>query len=79
MEAIVDKLLSQLVTIPIDSGVRKDLVMKINSLGENFAPSKTWYVKTINKLFEMGGDMITSDLSNKFITTLSEFEKETDA
>jgi hypothetical protein len=66
------------VTIPIDSGVRKDLVMKINALGENYAPSKTWYVKTINRLFEMGGDMITQDLSDKFITSLSEFEKETD-
>lgn len=53
--------------------------MKINALGENFAPTKNWYVKTINKLFEMGGDMITSELSNKFITTLSDFEKEIDA
>ena len=79
VEPIVEKLLSQLVTIPIDSGVRKDLVMKINSLGHSFAPTKNWYVKTINRLFEMGGDMITDDLCNKFITKLREFEKETDA
>jgi hypothetical protein len=32
----------------------------------------------MNRLFEMGGDLITSDLSNKFISCISEFEKETD-
>ena len=30
----------------------------------------------MNKLFEIGGDLITSDLSNKFIMSISDFEKE---
>jgi len=32
----------------------------------------------MNKLYEIGGDLITADLSNKFITTISEYEKEID-
>jgi len=79
VEPVTEKLLSQLSSLPVDSGVRKDLVLKINSLGERFAPNNTWYVKTINRLFEMGGDMVTQELSNKFISTLSDFEKETNA
>jgi len=78
VEPIVDKLLAYLKEAPIDSSVRKDLVMKIISLGENYSPSKNWYVKTMNKLFEIGGDLITSDLSNKFISCISDFEKEMD-
>jgi AP-4 complex subunit epsilon-1 len=67
VEAIVEKLLSYLKEAPIESSVRKDLVLKINSLGEQFSPSKNWYVRTMNRLYEMGGDLITADLSNKFI------------
>jgi hypothetical protein len=32
----------------------------------------------MNKLYEMGGDLITADLSNKFICSISEYEKEID-
>ena len=29
----------------------------------------------MNKLFEMGGDLVTQDLTNKFIQSISEYEK----
>ena len=32
----------------------------------------------MNKLYEMGGDLITADLSNKFIQIISEYEKAID-
>jgi len=67
VEAVVEKFLAYLKTAPSESSVRKDLVMKIISLCENYAPNKNWYVKTMNRLFEMGGDLVTGDLSNKFI------------
>ena len=59
VEPIVEKLLSYLKDAPIESSTRKDLVVKINELGEKFAPNKNWYVRIMNKLFEMGGDLIT--------------------
>ena len=78
VEAIVEKLLSYLKEAPTESSVRKDLVIKINSLCEDYSPNKNWYVRTMNKLYEMGGDLITTDLSNKFIQSISEYEKEID-
>jgi AP-4 complex subunit epsilon-1 len=78
VEAIVEKLLSYLKEAPIESSVRKDLVIKINSLGEKYSPNKNWYVRTMNRLYEMGGDLITPDLSNKFISSICEYEKEID-
>lgn len=78
MEAIVEKLLSYLKEAPTESSVRKDLVIKINSLCEQYSPNKNWYVRTMNKLYEMGGDLITADLSNKFIQSISDYEKEID-
>ena len=78
VEPIVDKLLSYLKDAPIESTTRKDLVVKINELGEKFAPNKNWYIRTMNKLFEMGGDLVTQDLTNKFIQSIGEYEKQED-
>lgn len=75
VEPIVDKLLSYLKAAPIESTVRKDLVHKINELGEKFAPTKAWYIRTMNKVFEMGGDLITQNITNQFITSVSEYYK----
>jgi len=76
VQPIVDKLLEYLQQAPRESKVREDLVLKIHSLGEKFSPSKTWYVKTMNTLFEMGGDLITHDICSKFIKVVSDFEGE---
>jgi AP-4 complex subunit epsilon-1 len=78
VEPIVEKLLSYLKEAPIESSVRKDLVIKINCLCEDYSPSKNYYVRTMNRLYEIGGDLITADLSNKFIQSISEYEKEID-
>ena len=74
VEPIVEKLLNYLKAAPIESTVRKDLVVKINELGEKFAPTKQWYIRTMNKVFEMGGDLITQHITNKFIQSVSEYQ-----
>lgn len=78
VEPIVDKLLAFLKDAPVESASRKDLVVKINELGEKFAPNKNWYIRTMNKLFEMGGDLVTQNLTNKFIQSIGEYEKQED-
>jgi len=55
VEAIVDRLLVYLKEAPIEQGSRNDLVQKISILGDKFAPNQNWYVKNMNKLFEIGG------------------------
>ncbi len=76
VEAIVDKLLQYLKEAPIEAGSRKDLVNKISVLGEKFAPNQNWFVKNMNRLFEIGGNEITGDLTNKFIASISEYERD---
>ena len=76
VSVIVDKLLQYLSTTSTDSIVRKDLVIKINQLAERFSINEEWFVKTINKLFEMSGELITPDISNHFIKLISEWEIE---
>jgi AP-4 complex subunit epsilon-1 len=75
VEPIVDKLLSYLKDAPIESSTRKDLVVKINELGSKFAPNQNWYIRTMNKLFELGGDLVTQKLTNQFIQSIGEYEK----
>lgn len=79
VEAIVEKLLTYLKEAPIEAASRKDLVQKISSLGERFAPNQNWYVKNMNRLFEIGGSEITTDQANKFLASLSEFERSDEA
>lgn len=67
VEAIVEKLMENLKTIPTESKVKKELVANIHQLVDQFSPNQTWFVRTMNKLFSAGGDLITSDITNKFI------------
>lgn len=76
VEPIVDRLLNYLKEAPIEAGNRKELVNKISILGEKFAPNQNWYVRNMNRLFEIGGDQITTDLTNRFISSLSEYERD---
>lgn len=76
VEVIMEKLLDYLKVAPVDSSSRNELVAKIGYLCEKFNPSKTWYIRTMNKLFEIAGDLVTIDITNKFINTVTEFEKE---
>ena len=79
VEAIIEKMLEHLKHAPADSRVRRDLVKKIYQSVEKYSPNKKWFVKTMNKLFEMGADLITLDISNKFINVICEHEAETDS
>lgn len=76
VEAIIEKMLDALKDTPTDSRVRRDLVKKIYQSVEIYSPSKTWFVKTMNKLFKMAADLITLDISNKFINVICEHEAE---
>eukprot|EP00826_Nyctotherus_ovalis_P052657 TRINITY_DN6724_c0_g1_i2.p1 TRINITY_DN6724_c0_g1~~TRINITY_DN6724_c0_g1_i2.p1 ORF type:complete len:903 (-),score=320.36 TRINITY_DN6724_c0_g1_i2:86-2794(-) len=76
VNAIVGKFLNYLRTAPTDSPIRKDLVSKINQLAERFAANKTWFIETVNKLFEISGDLITPEITNNFIRLLIDWEED---
>jgi AP-4 complex subunit epsilon-1 len=70
VNAIVEKFLNYLRTASTDSPIRKDLVTKINQLAERFVTNKTWFINTVNKLFEISGDLVPSEMTNNFIRVL---------
>jgi len=79
VSAIVEKFLSYLRTAHPDSPLRKELVIKINQLAERFATNKTWFINTVNRLFEISGDLITPDITNSFIRLISDWEEDAEA
>ena len=78
VEPIVERMIGYLKNAPSESNVRKELVFKIHDLTEQFSPNKTWFVRTTNKLFELGGELVTAEMSDKFIKSISEWESEID-
>ncbi|CAE8719855.1 unnamed protein product [Polarella glacialis] len=57
---VADKLTFHLRT-SVDQHLRRELVQKITSLAERFAPNNEWYVNTMNTVFELGGELVPAE------------------
>jgi AP-4 complex subunit epsilon-1 len=55
-----------------EKNFRKDLVNKICSLSERFAPSQEWFLKTMNIVFEFGSEFVDNLLLNNYLKLLNE-------
>lgn len=71
VEFIVDKLLSFL-SSSSDDHFRSDLVQQITQCAERFAPSNTWYVQTIIKVFQLAGDKIKLSVAQTLTQLIAE-------
>eukprot|EP01038_Epipyxis_sp_PR26KG_P011321 gene11321-15185_t len=71
VEFIVDKLLSFLSTA-MDDHFRTDLVGQITQCAERFAPSNSWYVQTIIKVFELAGDKVKVSVAQTLTQLIAE-------
>ncbi|XP_053991253.1 uncharacterized protein LOC128883185 isoform X2 [Hylaeus volcanicus] len=69
--AIIDKLLSYL-TLPVERSFYKDLIYKICSLAERFAPNQLWYVTTLNKVWMIGGDVVPQNSAHNLLRLVAE-------
>jgi len=70
-EVVVEKLLFFLQGAQ-DKFLRQDLVTRICQLAERFAPSNIWYVRTVAKVFELGGDLVESEVAHNLLRLLAE-------
>lgn len=75
---VVDKLTFHLRT-SVDAHLRRDLVQKITSLAERFAPNNEWYVNTMNTVFELGGDLVPVDTAYNLMRLIAEGTGEDDS
>ena len=71
VEFIVDKLLSFLGS-SADDHFRSDLVNQITQCAERFAPSNTWYVQTIIKVFQLAGDKVKHTVAHTLTQLIAE-------
>ncbi|CAK9005519.1 AP-4 complex subunit epsilon (AP-4 adaptor complex subunit epsilon) (Adaptor-related protein complex 4 subunit epsilon) (Epsilon subunit of AP-4) (Epsilon-adaptin) [Durusdinium trenchii] len=70
-EVVVDKLVYFLKDA-VDKFLRQDLVTRICQLAERFAPSNLWYIRTITKVFELGGDLVETEVAHNLLRLLAE-------
>ncbi|XP_028921925.1 AP-4 complex subunit epsilon-1 [Ornithorhynchus anatinus] len=49
-----------------------NLVGKIAELAEKYAPDDAWFIRTMNAVFSVGGDVIQPDIPNDFLRLLAE-------
>lgn len=71
VEFIVNKLVSFLAS-SVDDHFRSDLVQQITQCAERFAPSNTWYVQTIIKVFELAGDKVKASVAQTLTQLIAE-------
>ncbi|CAN0334943.1 unnamed protein product [Ascophyllum nodosum] len=69
VEFIADKLLSFLEQ-GTDSFWRQDLVKRITQCAERFAPSNSWYVGVITRVFRLAGDMVKPEVAHNLMQQL---------
>jgi AP-4 complex subunit epsilon-1 len=77
VEFIADKLVSFL-SGTTDLFLKKQLTQRVCSIAERYAPNNTWYIRTITKLFEVAGDMVTTSTSQNLMNLIAEGTGESD-
>lgn len=71
VEFIVEKLLNFLETSN-DEHFRSDLVTRITQCAETFAPSNSWYVKTMIRIFVLAGDRVKANVTETLMQLVAE-------
>ena len=71
IEVVVDKMIHHLRT-SVDSDLRRELVTRLMELCERFAPSNEWYLRTMNTIFELGGDLVPPSAAHNLMRLIAE-------
>ena len=77
VEFIVEKLLENLQNTNDDS-FRTELVSRITQCAERYAPSNSWYIFSMIRIFEIAGDKVTTETSQTLMQLIAEGSGEED-
>lgn len=61
-----------------DPFLKQQLTKRVCSIAERYAPSNTWYIKTITQLFEVSGDMVDQQVAQNLMSLIAEGTGESD-
>jgi len=68
---VVEKMTFYLRT-SVDVHLRRELVQRVSSLAERFAPNNEWYVDTMNAVFELGGELVPAETAYNLMRLVAE-------
>ena len=71
-QVIISKLIDQLKNAGSDTFLRTDLVAKICTASERFAPSNAWYIATMVSVFESAGDLVRPEVALNLCNLVAE-------
>lgn len=71
VEFISDKL-TQFLREASDVFLRTELVGRITQCAERYAPSNAWYIQTMTNVFELGGDLVRSEVAHNLMRLIAE-------
>lgn len=71
VEFIAEKLVDFL-SGTTDLFLKKVLTVRVCSIAERYAPNNAWYIRTITKLFEVAGDMVSTDVAQNLMSLIAE-------
>jgi AP-4 complex subunit epsilon-1 len=71
VEFIADKLIDFL-SHTTDLFLRKVLTKRVCAIAERYAPNNAWYIRTITKLFEVSGDLVSQDVAHQLMSLIAE-------
>lgn len=71
VEFIAEKLVAFL-SGTTDLFLKKQLTTRVCSIAERYAPNNAWYIRTITKLFEVSGDMVSQQVAQNLMSLIAE-------
>jgi AP-4 complex subunit epsilon-1 len=77
VEFIAEKLVDFL-SKTTDLFLKKVLTSRVCSIAERYAPNNAWYIRTITKLFEVAGDMVSMSVAQNLMSLIAEGTGESD-
>jgi AP-4 complex subunit epsilon-1 len=70
---VVDKLVARLANKnTVDEYLRSELMSKITSLAERYAPIPAWYIQVMNTVFELGGNLVRPEVTHDLMRLIAE-------
>lgn len=77
VEVIVEKMVEYLRSTT-DEVAKADVCGRISELAESYAPDTTWFIHTMNQVFELGGDVVQPQLAHNLMRLIAEGTGEDD-
>lgn len=71
VEIVVDKMLTFLEQTS-DEHIRADVATRVTELAEQYAPDNYWFIETMNKVFELAGDLVRPELADDLMQLIAE-------